>query len=124
MVTLFVVVLLVIAAALSVGMLVKRQRDLQREIRQVHLQSLLDSGAALALARFTENRDFAGPENLELDGGEVRISVFWETNTRRSVNIIALYQNDDRQATATLYVPVNGRPTLVDWKYGPPPRLR
>ena len=122
------VVLIAILLILSAGALVAihlqgRHLLVTDQVRNVHVRALVDSGIAHGLAKIYEDNGYSGGERLELDGGEVFVSVSFATADRFWIDAWARYRGEVRGMRVQVLAEDQGDyPRVLEWGDVPPGR--
>ncbi|MEM9555920.1 MAG: hypothetical protein AAGC60_16815 [Acidobacteriota bacterium] len=116
---LVVLLILSLAASLVASHLWTRQQAVRRQVIDVHLQALADSGLSLAMAQITAARYSGAEDEAEIGDGQVRYRVVVAGSGVREVEIEAAFVGWRRAGTARVLVPNAVDPVeLLLWQVG------
>ena len=113
-----VIVLLLLAAGAILGAhLQKRMAIFRDQQRNMHVQALLDTGMATAMAVMDQDFQYQGTQRLNIDDGTVTAHVaFSSVSGVRDVRITAKYRGETRRARAVVRVAPMAPPVVTSWK--------
>lgn len=113
---LLVLVVLSAAAFLVAAQIQMRIAGALDEARNVHLRNLVDSGAALGLARITEDRYGTGTFSQTLDGGSVSCTLEIVAGSRRNLRVDAEFGGEVWSYLFVVQLST-GPPRIVDQRF-------
>ena len=112
-----VIALLLLSVGAVLGFHLQKRMDIFRDQqRNLHVQALLDSGMASALASLRDNHLYQGKQELELDGGEVEVVVSYGSGTGlRKVEITSKFRHETRRSEGVIRAEQNQLPRVIEW---------
>lgn len=116
-VALLIVALLIAGGALLAQELMTRSRLLRAETNELHLQNVLDSAVSHMMAKYRNDVDFEGEDQLKIDGGRAKMKAERVSSTLRRVEITAHYRGLQRRAVVGIHAEISQPIRLVDYQF-------
>lgn len=118
-VALLVITLLLAGGALLAQELVTRAALLRSETNELHLQNVLDSAVSQMMAKYRDEPDFAGDDQLAIDGGKAKMRAQRRGVDQRRADITANYKGLKRRAVVYFEVKSGHPVRLIDYRFLP-----
>ena len=116
MISLWILVLLMMAGALIASALHQRMALYQTEQRNVHLTAILDAALAHTMANLASDRDYPGTSETPFDHGTFESAVQRVGYNDRIVIVRATYWAGRRAARALVHFDERSRPSIESWE--------